>query len=208
MKSYIIEKEWISNSLKCIVVFQKGGYRCGYVEVPQTHPLFGKHYNNYINDSINVEIKDFFNVHGGITFSGEFSDSTHNDWCFGFDCAHWDDKIDFDLAEKYFPEEKTLYSILKNTSIKFNEEESIKTLDYVVEQCENLAKQLVDYTKNFVKINTKKNKIYINIKKRKESKNMNFTKSLNSKNISVSTEEVIQYIITKNYTIALSILLL
>lgn len=157
MKNYIIEKEWISNSLKCMVVFQKGGYRCGYVEVPQTHPLFGKHYNNYINDSINVEIKDFFNVHGGITFSGECSEqSANHNWFFGFDCAHWNDKIDFDLAEKCFPEEKTLYSILKNTSINSTSEKtcSIKTLDYVVEQCESLVKQLIDYENSIQNINT------------------------------------------------------
>ena len=154
MKSYIIEKEWISNGLKCIVVFQRGGYRCGYVEIPQTHPLFGKYYNNYINDSTNVEIKDFFNVHGGITFSEEFSEqSANHNWFFGFDCAHWNDKFDFDLAEKYFPEEKTLYSILKSTSTNSTSEKdcSIKTLDYVVEQCESLAKQLIDYNRNFMK---------------------------------------------------------
>lgn len=157
MKSYIIEKEWISNGLKCIVVFQKGGYRCGYVEVPQTHPLFGKYYNNYINDSTNVEIKDFFNVHGGITFSEEFSEqSANHNWFFGFDCAHWNDKFDFDLAEKYFPEEKILYSILKNASANSTSEKdcSIKTLDYVVEQCESLAKQLIDYENAIQNINT------------------------------------------------------
>lgn len=158
MKSYIIEKEWISNNLKCIVVFQKGGYRCGYVEVPQTHPLFRKIYTEYLNKSTNIEIKDFFKVHGGITFSGEFSEysTTDTDWCFGFDCAHWNDKQDFDLAEKYFPEEKALYSILKNTSTIFTSEKncSIKTLNYVVEQCESLAKQLIDYENSIQNINT------------------------------------------------------
>lgn len=160
MKSYIIEKEWISNGLKCIVVFQKGGYRCGYVEVPQTHPLFGKHYNNYINDSINIEIKDFFNVHGGITFSGECSEysTTTKNWWFGFDCAHWNDMPDFDLVHKYFPEENTLSFAIKEFEIKVDSDceidYSVKTLDYVVEQCENLAKQLVDYENSIQNINT------------------------------------------------------
>lgn len=154
MKSYIIEKEWINNGLKCIAVFQMGGYRCGYVEVPQTHPLFGKYYTNYINNSTNVEIKDFFEVHGGITFSGESSEqSANHNWYFGFDCAHWNDIPDLNLAEKYFPEEKSLYSALKSTLINTNqkENETIKTLDYVVKQCEILAKQLVDYDRNFIK---------------------------------------------------------
>lgn len=157
MKSYIIEKEWESNGLKCIIVFQKWGYRCGYVEVPQTHPLFGKYYTNYINDSTNVEIKDYFNVHGGITFSGELSEhsTTNKNWWFGFDCYHWDDIADFDLAHKYFPKNNILSFAIKEFQIDSNSDCeidcSIKTLDFVVEQCESLAKQLVDYSRIFMK---------------------------------------------------------
>lgn len=53
-----------------------GGYLCGYLILPPSHPWFGKHYDN-----IDCE------VHGGLTFC----DGAAEEWAIGFDCAHsWD----------------------------------------------------------------------------------------------------------------------
>ncbi len=50
------------------------GHLCGYLNIPKTHPWYGKTY-----DHIDCE------VHGGLTFSQE---EISNDWFIGFDCGH------------------------------------------------------------------------------------------------------------------------
>lgn len=55
-----------------------GGWHCGYVDVPGTHPLHGKHY-----DDVNVD------VHGGLTYSDNVEEN--ESWRFGFDTAHHGD---------------------------------------------------------------------------------------------------------------------
>lgn len=52
---------------------------CGYVEVPEDHPLFGLEYSD-------PEFPDF-EVHGGITFT-DFLHETDT-YCIGFDCNHY-----------------------------------------------------------------------------------------------------------------------
>lgn len=53
---------------------------CGYVRVPEGHPLHGLSYDNA-----------HFEVHGGITFAGDL-DPRPGFW-FGFDCAHLNDLV-------------------------------------------------------------------------------------------------------------------
>ncbi|MES2729973.1 MAG: hypothetical protein V4621_07785 [Pseudomonadota bacterium] len=77
----------------CLVTRTDMGNLCGYVGVPESHPLFGKSDNN---------ARDVC-VHGGVTFADscqphatEESGVCHlpepgesdNVWWFGFDCAH------------------------------------------------------------------------------------------------------------------------
>ena len=49
---------------------------CGYVQVPETHPLYKQHY-----DAFEVS------VHGGLTYAGEAEAPLSGYWI-GFDCAH------------------------------------------------------------------------------------------------------------------------
>lgn len=57
-------------------------HRCGYVGIPQGHPLYGVHYND-IQASI----------HGGLTYSDEeWPDNSK--WWVGFDCAHSGDTVE------------------------------------------------------------------------------------------------------------------
>jgi hypothetical protein len=53
---------------------------CGYVYIPEGHPLFGKGY-----DEIDID------VHGGLTFS----ERVGKYWLIGFDCAHMGDIVPY-----------------------------------------------------------------------------------------------------------------
>lgn len=73
--------------------FMSTGWGNGYVLIPKSHPLHGKHY-----DDIDVD------VHGGLTFSElvdddmiehweELTDKDKGMWMVGFDTAHLGDSI-------------------------------------------------------------------------------------------------------------------
>lgn len=137
--SHINEQTWTTDSglrATCLLVsLHTRSHRCGYVEVPEGHPLHGVHYANDCEVLRNqVErVKDgpvgsrgvvptvcwdgeraspeiIFDVHGSITFSGPLGDHP-NGWWFGFDCSHAGD-------------------------------EGGRPLEYVVAECERLGVQL------------------------------------------------------------------
>jgi len=93
----------------------KMGHLCGYVNIPENHPLIEKDYND-LN----------FNVHGGVTFSNKLLNSYKNCWKIGFDCAHSEDLSPF-LSP--FNNNYTTY----------------KTIKYVKAECKKLAKQIWNY---------------------------------------------------------------
>lgn len=95
------------------------GYRCGYVQIPERHPWYGKSASSL--DDLPVLM-----IHGGITFSEK--DDEDNTWWIGFDCAHAGDAQDPDL-----PSEARL------SSMSFGE---IRTLDYVENECKRMIDQL------------------------------------------------------------------
>ncbi len=134
-----MEKEWITESgLNAAVA--KANHRCGYVGVPASHPLFGKDYSDTVNAKVS-ELGDFpigkrgiidvflvavdperqlslgflFNVHGGITFSGNQLRLNSNLWWFGYDCMHAGDTLE------------------------------TCTLEFCIGECESLAKQLAAF---------------------------------------------------------------
>lgn len=111
----IIEREWTTEAgLSAQCRSRKQHYRCGYVAVDQTHPLYG------------INIEDIrarnLDVHGGITLSARLDDSTN--WWFGFDCLHRDD------------------CAIETEEMEFPGTGEIRTLEFVVSECEKLAKQL------------------------------------------------------------------
>jgi len=97
---------------------ERTGVYCGYVIIPETHPLYGK--DGFLDD---------FMVHGGVTFTGRFIDET--DWRIGFDCGHAGDK-------SYFSNPIMAELFLNDGS------EVFRDLDYVVKEYESLARQLVE----------------------------------------------------------------
>lgn len=110
-------------------ITHNNGYRCGYVRIPQEHPLYGK-------DCHDDEVWEL-NIHGGITF-GEADkpcekEGEDNAWWLGFDCAHAGDAADPDLPGSSHNEIKIQ---LERPS------DSIKTTDYVRKECFSLVEQL------------------------------------------------------------------
>lgn len=98
---------------------------CGYVELPKEHKLYGK--DNMDNEEIFNEI----DVHGGVTYTGEirFKQQDYTiDYVVGFDCAH---------AGDYSPYFLPFLGMNKRIA-----NETYKDIEYVTNECKNLAKQL------------------------------------------------------------------
>lgn len=90
------------------------GYANGYVAIPPEHPFYGKHY---------IEVFDYIDVHGGLTFSGpsntclRWNDTEVIDnktssiptdwWVFGFDTMHGNDYL------KDWPRERCIEETLR-----------------------------------------------------------------------------------------------
>lgn len=81
------------------VIVSYGTHPCAYVEVPKSHPWYGKSYSN-------EDVEDNIYVHGGLTFS---SDLNHvlgkrgeNRWFFGWDYAHAGDYLGYHFDTKLF----------------------------------------------------------------------------------------------------------
>lgn len=100
------------------------GHWCGYVGVPEGHPLYALDYN-----AAGGIVEYHFDVHGGVTYSGPRGEMTH--WFFGFDCGH---------ALDYAP---GLGAIGRSLGFRHPEKwEIYRDLEYVRGQCRQLAEQL------------------------------------------------------------------
>lgn len=179
-RRYKIEKIWISENYICVVAALEAGYRCGYVGIPLTHPLYNHHYNepadclNNLKDMLNnssiggrgiiplvchdpedgISPEIFFDVHGGITYSGDRNypieiwhfEKLDNRSCatlysqpfwLGYDCAHTGDAKDPSIMSEKQKE------INRKYNLDFVYEGGIiRTLDYCKDQCDSLAYQL------------------------------------------------------------------
>ena len=130
-----VEADWVTGAgLRAVVVIHPAGHRCGYVGVPQGNPSHGKGY-----DDIDAD------VHGGLTYAnGGKTYPVENDglWWFGYDCAHLGDTRDPELMSGEY---KKMYDkgMLRDMSF---EGDTVKTLEYCVNECESLAKQLSEVT--------------------------------------------------------------
>lgn len=173
MKRFIVEEEYEYQGYKCVVIFNYLGHRCGYVGVDKTHPLYKVDYGQYLNikkadlpaemvvsgtiplmmalldEDERIKIDAYFQVHGGITYSGGGVKSEYpiesDLWWFGFDCGHYGDKNDYELAIKTFPERRETHLLEMAFENMCNTGGEIRTLEYVKSECENLALQLEQY---------------------------------------------------------------
>lgn len=167
-KPSTIEKVWVTEAgFKAVVILTRGKFRCGYVGVESTHPLFEIHYDTNTNYLIEVSEDEpvgdrgilsticgaermqspamVFDVHGSLTFSNKWSAgegeagnlNSLDDglWYFGFDCAHSGDGELPDLDVNG----DIIHTQWMNT-------DPVRSLEYVVQHCESLAKQIKDKT--------------------------------------------------------------
>lgn len=129
-----IEQDWTTEAgLRAVAVWNdQMGFRCGYVQVPQDHPLHGISYMQKTEalsrdaDGDRTEPELYFEVHGGITYSDDqcpMMEPKGDEWWFGFDCGHAGDV--------------TMFSRPGSGDVE-------RSLDYVVGECESLAQQLAD----------------------------------------------------------------
>jgi len=133
------EKIWVCCGFKCVAMALESGHRCGYVGIPKRNHLYEFDYNESTFDSITV--------HGGLTYSAKNTNdypivTKQKLWFFGFDCAHLGDKRDVTLMSESFKK-----SYLKYLGEGAGEGGIIRSLEFVIEECESLARQLKDICK-------------------------------------------------------------
>ena len=102
----IIESDFEYKGYRCVTTFTDMGFRCGYVGIPEGHPLYGKEISSQIkvtmkelcedeemnqidnrgiwtilglpqDEDDRVTLGSYFLVHGGITFAGGGINSHH-----------------------------------------------------------------------------------------------------------------------------------
>ena len=134
MERFKMEKDFIIDGFRCVIVGQRMGHRCGYIEIPADHELYGKDY-----DDIHID------VHGGWTYSGYThsnypAEASGNSWWIGFDCGHLGDAKDLDLIKSFGDDELTKYYVA--TEERFLEYGTIRTTEYVENELINAVKQL------------------------------------------------------------------
>ncbi len=121
------ERDFEAHGLKCAMRRGPVGQWCGYVGIPEGHPLFGEDC-----DAVSVD------VHGGLTYAddnlpsswklkiGRKSLYVADGWWFGFDCAH---------AGDLMPEYRAMHPhgyVYRDAA-------------YVEHECRNLARQLAEW---------------------------------------------------------------
>jgi len=124
-----------ATGMPCLLVRNHLGALCGYVGVEETHPLFGKPYDEVSEHDLQS--------HGELTFSDRChpgGDEAHgichipgegepdHVWWFGFDCGHCDD---------YMP---GMPELIK--SFGMEDYQTYRNVDYVKHACAELASGL------------------------------------------------------------------
>ncbi len=134
--------------LPCLIVRSHGitGSLCGYVGVFKNHPYYGRGYDDFYEDGLDID------VHGGLTFAGmcAHSEDESDGIChvpgpgepddvfwFGFDCSHA-----FDYNPKMKAWEGTIPAFRELNERYKEVEEVYRNWSYVTEQVTNLASQL------------------------------------------------------------------
>lgn len=142
-----IEKKWTHGGLDCMVVHVFGEHYCGYVNIPDEHPwcgvqTFEHHESGPKPATRDLEREKFatwtdwyraqekpedycdrlesqIDVHGGLTFAGQFNPDFAQGWWMGFDCNHLHDwSRGWDVDSVSFQVEKLADQVLAAGGIK------------------------------------------------------------------------------------------
>lgn len=177
MKDYIVEREFEHAGYKCVVLFSRMGHRCGYVGIPKEHPLYREDHTGHLDmtmkdlqdmeigkrstisllgqafdDTDKVRLETYFDVHGSLTYSGGGENSEYpiesNLWWFGFDCAHYQDGKDLQLAYEKFPQHReSIKRMVEIEQMYPIDDVVLRTEEYVADECKRLAEQLKEFEK-------------------------------------------------------------
>ncbi len=127
----MLEMDFTYRGMRCVIIANPLGFRCGYVGVGKEHPLHGVNY---------TEVEKYFKVHGGLTFSGGIDRFIDSDlWYFGFDCGHYNDGLDFSIMDEENRRYRRMYSAILSV-----DNSPFKTTGFCVDECRSLATQLDD----------------------------------------------------------------
>jgi len=165
-----LEEDWISpEGYRCVVrLHHAAGHRMGYIFIPATD----KAYVEPVYETYDMGGKEFtimkynemydIEVHGGLTYGEVNSDDktypateTRDGVWLGFDCAHCDDKPDFDAWEALYEEDddKTALDMLRDVEDKVwtktdtGDHRHMWTKQDVAEECNSMSRQIYIMTK-------------------------------------------------------------
>ena len=136
LKIAFIEKQFQYKGRDCICVFNRDGFRCGYVSVKRLGSF----------DELDIK------CHGGLNFEGILSEAymPRALYYVGFDCGHICDGRDFELAYQ----RGMITEIERDFSIgafAYLLGKPVRSLEYVENECKKIVDQLEE------KSNGKKN---------------------------------------------------
>jgi len=151
MLYYKVLKQWTTKAgLEAKAVLVQIGNINGYVAVDENSVYFKlPHYDDSDGISDAQKIINNIKVHGGLSYSGNMNMADNNTlrWCFGFDTTHWEDNFNKEMVIEHLCEnQKDIDFVNKYMSISMNYG-IFRDLDYIVNQCEKLAKQLKEEIK-------------------------------------------------------------
>jgi len=135
MRSFKIEKDFMVDEFRCVIVGQSLGHRCGYIAIPKDNELYGKDYDN-------IDVS----VHGGLTYA-EYSENSYpleteeQVYSLGFDCAHCGDSKDVELI-KSFGEENDEVQMLLEMEAKYPMRGTVRTVEYVENELIDVVSQI------------------------------------------------------------------
>lgn len=131
-KFAVVEKQFQYKGHDCICVFNRNGYRCGYVST-----------------TLRRDYDDFdIDCHCGLTFGGTLSEAFAPKEAFyiGFDCGHCCDGIDTKLAYDLGLIDEATKEMFEQ-SFSYLSDYPVRDIDYVVEQCKKIVDQLEELEK-------------------------------------------------------------
>ena len=129
-----VENKSMYKGFKYVITTMSLGHRCGYIEIPKSHPLFQLDYDD--DKFPNIE------VHGGITYADKpHWDESACGWYIGFDRGHYDDLPDIELMSDEYKKLRNLDSLIVSSDLNHA---TVKSLEFVEDECKNVIEQLIN----------------------------------------------------------------
>ncbi len=129
---YLIENDFSYLGLRCVVTGVSAGHRCGFIAIPEGHPLC---------DADRDRLQQI-DIYGGWTFSEKSTNypvmTVSPTWWLGFDCGHSGESCDYQLMEE-LGEAKLVSSMRKGMGFAVD---SVKSVDFVINELKNAVKQI------------------------------------------------------------------